>query len=104
MPTPSDPPPIRTIPLMVDLNGGGAEEGGYLAACKRNAQEFNEALEDAKPEAGAEIASMGPTDSAHVWNYLNALACSVEVEKVYRPFTLSDETKGAYYRAVGLEP
>jgi hypothetical protein len=102
MPTPYDPPAIRTVPLLVNLNGGGAEEGGYLAHCRRNAEEFNEALEDAMPDVAEEIANMGPTDSAHVWNYLNALACSVESESVYRPLTLSDECKQSYYLAVGL--
>jgi hypothetical protein len=103
MPTPYDPPAIETVPLLVDLNGGGDEEGGYLEHCKRNAEEFNEALEDAKPDVAKEIARMGPTDAGHVWNYLNALACSVEDESVYRPLELSDECKQAYYQAVGID-
>jgi hypothetical protein len=102
MPTPYDPPAIETVPLLVDLNGGGDEEGGYLQHTRRNAEEFNAALEEAKPDLAKKIAGMGPTDSAHVWNYLNALACSVEDESVYRPLELSDECKQAYYQAVGL--
>jgi hypothetical protein len=100
------PPPYetgerRTIPLMVDLNGTG-EEGGYLAHCKMNALEYNEALAESKPDVAKKIASMGPTDATHVWNFLNSLACSVEDEDVYRPLELSDECKQAYYQAVGL--
>jgi hypothetical protein len=102
MPAPYQSGERRQIRLLVDLNGGGAEEGGYLAHCKRNVEEFNEALEDAKPEVAEEIASMGPTDSAHIWNYLNALACSVESESVFRPLELSDECKRSYYLALGL--
>jgi hypothetical protein len=102
MPAPYDPPAIRTIPLLTDLNGGGDEEGGYLQHCRRNGEEYNRALEEAKPDVAKEIAKMGPTDSAHVWNYLNALACSVENESVYRPLELSVETKQAYYQAVGI--
>jgi hypothetical protein len=102
MPTPYDPPAIQTVPLLVDLNTAGAGEDGYLAHCKRNAQEFNEALEEAMPDVAKEIAGMGPTDSAHVWNYLNALACSIEDEAVYRALTLSPETKQSFYQAVGL--
>jgi hypothetical protein len=93
MPSPYDPPAIRTVPLLVDLNGGGDEEGGYLVHCRRNAQEFNEALDDSKPDVARDLARMSPTDSGHVWNYLNALACSVEDEDIYRPLILSDETK-----------
>jgi hypothetical protein len=102
MPAPYDPPAIETVPLLVDLNGGGDEEGGYLSHCRRNAEEYNRALEEAKPYVATEIAKMGPTDAAHVWNYLNALACSVEDEEVYRPLELSEECKQAYYQAVGL--
>jgi hypothetical protein len=103
MPTPYDPPAIETVPLLVDLNGGGDEEGGYLAHCKLNAFEYNEALEEAKPDVAKEIARMGPTDAGHVWNYLNALACSVEDESVYRPLELSTECKQAFYQAVGIK-
>jgi hypothetical protein len=103
MPKPYDPPAIKTVPLLVDLNGGGDEEGGYLEHCKRNAEEFNAALEEAKPDVAREIARMGPTDAGHVWNYLNALACSVEDESVYRPLELSTECKQAFYQAVGIK-
>jgi hypothetical protein len=100
------PPPYetgerRTVPLMVDLNGTGAT-GGYLEHCRRNAEEFNRALEEAKPDVAKEIAKRGPTDATHVWNFLNSLALSVEDEDVYRPIELSDETKQAYYQAVGI--
>lgn len=91
----------QTVPLLVDLNGMG-DEGGYLEHCVRNAVEFNEALAEAKPDVAKEIARMGPTDAGHVWNSLNALACSVEDESVYRPIELSAETKQSYYQAVGL--
>src|SRR4030095_6539953 len=50
MPAPYQSGERRQIRLLVDLNGGGAEEGGYLAHCKRNAEEFNEALEINDPE------------------------------------------------------
>jgi hypothetical protein len=101
------PPPYemgerRTpIPLLIDLNGTG-EEGGYLAHCRRNAEEYNEALAESKPDVAKEIAKMGPIDATHLWNFLNSLAFSVEDEDVYRPLELSDETKQSYYRAVGL--
>jgi hypothetical protein len=95
MPSPYDAPAITTVPLLVDLNGTG-DDGGYLLHCRRNAQEFNEAIDESKPDVARSLARMGPTDSGHVWNYLNALACSVEDESVYRPLELSDETKRVF--------
>jgi hypothetical protein len=102
MPSPYDPPAIQTVPLLVDLNTAGAGEDGYLAHCKRNAQEFNEALEEAMPDVAKEIASMGPADSNHIWNFLNALACSVEDEAIYKPLLLSPECKQSFYNACGV--
>src|SRR5262249_47014455 len=99
MPAPHEPGERRTVPLLVELNGGG--EGGYLVACRRNAEEFNKALDESKPEVAKEIASLGPQDSAHLWNSLNSLACSVEDEAIYRPLELSDECERAYHQAVG---
>src|SRR5262245_39837615 len=101
MPSPFNPPAIETVPLLVDLNGTG-EIGGYLMHVRRNAQEYNEAIEESKPDVARDIAMLSPMDSTHVWNYLNALACSVEDEDVYRPLELSPETKQAYYQAKGL--
>ena len=101
MPAPYESGERRRIPLLVDLNGTG-DDGGYLLHCRRNAEEFNEALDVDDPELAEKIAAQGPQDAVHVWNYLNALALTCTEESVFRPLTLSDETKGAYYQAVGL--
>src|SRR4030095_3274955 len=100
MPPPYESGERRQISLLINLNG--RDESGYLEHCKRNAEEYNRALEEAKPYVATEIAKMGPTDATHVWNYLNSLAFSVEDESVFRALELSDETKESYYRAVGL--
>jgi hypothetical protein len=90
----------QTIPLLTNLNGTGQDKVGYLETCKRNAQEYNQALEDSKPDVAIGICNLWPADSAHIWEYLNALACSVEKADIYRTLTLSPETKQAYYLAI----
>src|SRR4030095_6022987 len=91
------PPPYETgerrpTALLVDLNGTGAR-GGYLEHCRRNAEEYNTALAEEKPDVAKEIAKMGPTDAGHVWNYLNSLACSVQGEMGFRPLEVGDENE-----------
>lgn len=100
LPSPYDSGTRRTVPLLVDLNGTG-EEGGYLSHCKKNAEEYNVALAESKPDVARAIAKMGPTDSAFVWNNCNALALSVADEAGYGPLQLSEETKAAFYLASG---
>src|SRR4030095_2198413 len=94
MPPPYESGERRQISLLINLNG--RNESGYLQHSKTNASEYNQALEEAKPDVAKEIARMGPTDSAHLWNYLNSLALSIEDEDIYRAITLSSETKAAF--------
>jgi hypothetical protein len=90
----------QTVSLMVNLNGAGPDKVGYLETCKRNAQEYNQAIEDSKPDVAIGICNLWPADSAHVWEYLNALAASVEQGDVYRTLALAPEVKQAYYMAI----
>jgi hypothetical protein len=85
----------RAAVLMLTLNGVPGDPG-FLAAVKRNATEFNEALETNDIPLAQNIAGEGPTDSAQVWSDTNALACSGETADVYRPLELSQETKAAF--------
>src|SRR5262245_7207937 len=88
------------IRLLLDLNGAG-DNYGYLEHVRRNALEYNEALEDMKPDIAAQIARMTPGDASHVWEYLNALAASV-ADDIYQTLPLSPECKQAFYIAKGL--
>src|SRR5262245_32504678 len=61
------PPPWRSneerqVQLLVAINGTGSEEPGLLAACKRNAEEFNVAIAEAKLDVAKQIAELGPQD------------------------------------------
>jgi hypothetical protein len=89
--------------LLENLNGDPEEnQTGLLLHVKINAHAYNRALaEGANPEA-ERIIGMSPADSNSLWNDLNALAQSVEVESVYKTIVLSDECKIAYYKACGL--
>jgi hypothetical protein len=90
----------ETVPLLVNLNGAGSDKVGYLETCRRNAEEYNQAILDAKPDVAVGIVNLWPEDSAHVWEYCNALACSVEKSDIYQTLQLSAETKQAYYAAI----
>lgn len=93
--------------ILHDLNGT-EDEGGYLTACKRNAEEYNKLIEEGKDDPDAldkakEVAKLSAGDSAHVWSYLNALVASTTTENVYQTLELSDET-GDLYAEITQEP
>jgi hypothetical protein len=83
--------------LHENLNG----DDGFLAHTRKNCEAYNAALHGgALPEA-RRIREQMAKDSAAVWNNCNALAHSVEDEKVYRTLDLSEETKELYNAATG---
>jgi hypothetical protein len=88
--------------LLSNLNGGEASGGyknreiGLLEHCVKNANEYNDAVDSNDLPLANKIKAQMTEDSAHVWNWCNALAKTVCEENVYRPLLLSDSTKEAY--------
>jgi hypothetical protein len=95
-------PPLRLGGTQIDTKEVLRNVNEWLPHVKKNGHAYNEALAVNDIPTAERIAQQGVNDSALVWNMCNALAQSVETENVYRPLELSDETKGAFYQAVGL--
>jgi len=85
------------IRLLLNLNGRD-DDPGLLPHVKRNASEYNEALQSRDIPVAEKIASQGPDDAAALWNDTNSLALESTKESNFKTLVLSDETKEMFER------
>jgi hypothetical protein len=95
LPSPWTSDEENVLRLLTTLNGRG-EDPGLIEHVKRNAQEYNSALDTNDIPVAERIATQGAPDSAAVWNATNSLACQSTKEGIFRTLLLSDATKHAF--------